>query len=440
MPIRSMKFFARKLTVSLLAVFASSVGYCQVTIGLDEKPVSGSLLQLKTLSDASSAGGANCEKGVGMPRIILTHKYDLTDILSNPTENQKLTHVGLLVYQMGYQSDPVRGDFCPGLYVWDGNEWQPLMNQASQDESSFDAATEILTDNEGNEYTTADFGSAGRWMTQNLRSKFIAPCQPITFDSGSETQYAEPRYYYPGGTSSTGVTAPSTWNEQQGLLYNWAAATNRKGGADGLQSNVNQGEGEPNAKQYSTPNANPINVEETGIRGICPKGWHLPSDKEWNQLEWVIGIAPGVYNESAAIGGTWNDDWRFQETMRADPVGKMMKSRKVLVANLDPDGDSKLFDCPIRRGFAVLMTGTAEHGFHSEFGKYGYFWTSSSAGKKYVNNVGEIATSWSHHYTRSTPRGVRHAEHRAALYSVRCKMDDTGEHPKMWNSSNLSIK
>ena len=28
----------------------------------------------------------------------------------------------------------------------------------------------------------------------------------------------------------------------------------------------------------------------SGVRGICPEGWHLPSDAEWKQLEIWLGL------------------------------------------------------------------------------------------------------------------------------------------------------
>ena len=48
-----------------------------------------------------------------------------------------------------------------------------------------------------------------------------------------------------------------------GVLYNWSAAMN---GA-------------------ATSNTTPSDVQ-----GVCPSGWHLPSDAEWKQLEMYLGM------------------------------------------------------------------------------------------------------------------------------------------------------
>ena len=36
----------------------------------------------------------------------------------------------------------------------------------------------------------------------------------------------------------------------------------------------------------------------SGVQGVCPNGWHLPSDSEWKELELFLGMNP------AEIDGT----------------------------------------------------------------------------------------------------------------------------------------
>lgn len=59
--------------------------------------------------------------------------------------------------------------------------------------------------------------------------------------------------------------------------------------------------------------SNPFNVQ-----GVCPSGWHLPSDAEWKQLEMYLGMSQddaGDYgnrgtNEGSKLAGNsilWND-------------------------------------------------------------------------------------------------------------------------------------
>jgi hypothetical protein len=64
----------------------------------------------------------------------------------------------------------------------------------------------------------------------------------------------------------------------------------------------------------------PQEVESTGtgkIQGICPNGWHIPSDREWNELEKEIYNNREKYSSytSADIPfspATWNPAWETQ--------------------------------------------------------------------------------------------------------------------------------
>jgi uncharacterized protein (TIGR02145 family) len=72
----------------------------------------------------------------------------------------------------------------------------------------------------------------------------------------------------------------STYRDLYGALYTWAAAMN------GAESST----------------ANP-----SGVQGVCPSGWHLPSDTEWTELTdhlGGLGIAGGKLKEAGTTH--WN--------------------------------------------------------------------------------------------------------------------------------------
>jgi uncharacterized protein (TIGR02145 family) len=73
-------------------------------------------------------------------------------------------------------------------------------------------------------------------------------------------------YYYVYGYSGTVVSeAKATTNySTYGVLYNWIVAMN---GA---------------ASSSSSP---------SGVQGVCPDGWHLPSEAEWTTLINYLGIS-----------------------------------------------------------------------------------------------------------------------------------------------------
>jgi uncharacterized protein (TIGR02145 family) len=87
---------------------------------------------------------------------------------------------------------------------------------------------------DGEVYTTVQIGNQC-WMAENLRYNA----------SGSYLNSANPSTNY-------------------GRFYDWATVMNNS----------------------TTSSSNP-----SGVQGICPSGWHLPSDSEWNELEMALGMS-----------------------------------------------------------------------------------------------------------------------------------------------------
>lgn len=128
--------------------------------------------------------------------------------------------------------------------------------------------TNTFTDQrDGNIYKTVTIGSQV-WMAENL--KYL----PSVVGAGTVSQIS-PYFYVLGynGTNVTEAKATSNYNTY-GVLYNWPAALNKA--------------------ESST--ANP-----SGVQGVCPIGWHLPSDTEWTQLTDYLGgtsVAGGKLKET----------------------------------------------------------------------------------------------------------------------------------------------
>ncbi len=99
---------------------------------------------------------------------------------------------------------------------------------------------------DGNVYKFVKIGTQ-TWMAENLA---YLP-SVVGSATGSETT---PYYYVYGydGTSVTAAKATSNYTTY-GVLYNWPAAM---GG-------------------FSSSSSNP-----SGVQGVCPAGWHLPSEAE----------------------------------------------------------------------------------------------------------------------------------------------------------------
>ncbi|WP_236263853.1 hypothetical protein [Dysgonomonas sp. Marseille-P4677] len=106
----------------------------QVTIGSNERPVSGAILQLKEKENVLN-DTLNSYKGFGLPRVTLSDKYQLYPMfLNNPEdptsgsngqysvnkETLDKTHTGLLVYNLIENEEK---ELCIGLNQWNGKEW-----------------------------------------------------------------------------------------------------------------------------------------------------------------------------------------------------------------------------------------------------------------------------------------------------------------------------
>jgi uncharacterized protein (TIGR02145 family) len=236
---------------------------------------------------------------------------------------------------------------------------------------------------DGEKYYIGNFDAAGIWMLENLR--YIPKDEHGYSDymhSGEPSETAK-RYAYPGADGSYDpVLAESDWDKSWGILYNWAGATN------GRNTSADEG----NTDYGGT---------YTQVRGICPVGWHLPSDMEWSDLEEVI-----------AGPGDWDNSWRTGLGYRGTSHGKNMKSTKKVSYNTG--GSSKP---AAEGGFDALLMGYVYTGSRYLFGERTHFWSSSSAGTNawsrdlYVNSGGVSRNNSSNGSIRSS------------LMSVRCKKD-----------------
>ena len=112
--------------------------------------------------------------------------------------------------------------------------------------------TPTVTDYDGNIYNTVKIGSQC-WMKENLRTTHYADGTEIPL-GGEIGSFTEPFYY---DHPVTGLAL-----EERGYLYNWPAVMNGESSSVDIPS---------------------------GVQGVCPDGWHLPSDLEWGLLTVYTG-------------------------------------------------------------------------------------------------------------------------------------------------------
>ncbi len=202
---------------------------------------------------------------------------------------------------------------------------------------------------DGNHYNAVRIGNQV-WMAENL--KYLPSVSgPVT---GSQTI----PYYYVYDYYGTDVTAAkaTTNYTTYGVLYNWAAAMN------GAASSA----------------ANP-----SGVQGVCPAGWHLPSDAEWTQLTDYLG---GVSVAGGKLKEAGTTHWYSPNTGATD-----------------------------ESGFTALPGGYcfSSGSFHG-IGNDGYWWSASESD---ANNA------WYRYMVFSYSFVNRYYDYKVARLAVRCVRD-----------------
>ncbi len=136
---------------------------------------------------------------------------------------------------------------------------------------------------DGNVYKIVKIGTQ-TWFAENLKylPGVVGP------STGSETT----PYFYVYDYDGTNVSdAKSTSHySTYGVLYNWMAAMN----------------------ESTSSTTNP-----SGVQGVCPAGWHLPSNAEWTQLTAYLGdssVAGGKLKETGITHWTSPNTGATNET------------------------------------------------------------------------------------------------------------------------------
>lgn len=220
-------------------------------------------------------------------------------------------------------------------YAWYGR-WPAKLIEEEYPAWLKRTSDETLTDIDGNIYTTVKVGSQ-TWTAENLRVARYSNGDSISHltdkDRWAATTAGAYCYYHNLPRMDT----------LYGKLYNWYAVTDP--------------------------------------RGLCPKGWHVPTDKDWKALEEYAGGR----DKAGAI-----------KSLRSwDP----------------PNGGATDLN-----GFGALAGGLCNfYGSYNAIGTFGYYWTSSSTG---------MGTGIFRKLTCYNPKLGRDDVFKQTGFSCRCVLDD----------------
>jgi len=257
--------------------------------------------------------------------------------------------------------------FCSGTTVYTkcgGNEYNPSTHFCSGTtpvakcgSKEYDPATQECTNNvvisyftdtrDNKRYKTVDIGTQ-TWMAENLN---YTPATPNS----------------PSGVSMKSKCPNENNNNcaKHGRQYDWATAME-------LASSYNK-------TLFGMQNANK--------KGVCPTGWHIPSDAEWQTLATSIGVNPGTKLKATS-------DW---------PSGA--------------NGTDNF-------GFAALPSGYIQYGLVNdvgkEFGTIGLWWSATEYDKDYAYDI--MMNNTSDVYRHGTA-SKDYSNTKNDMLSVRCIKD-----------------
>lgn len=142
------------------------------------------------------------------------------------------------------------------------------------------------------------------WLVHNMRTTHYADGTPIPA-GGSITSDTDPYYY---DYSGSGIPL-----KDRGYLYNWPAVM--KGAASSA-------------------------LNPSGVQGIAPTGWHVPSDAEWTQMTDYVGSVPEyiLNNDSTYIAKALASQSYWNSSNNAYAVGNDLTANNKTLFGVVPAG------------------------------------------------------------------------------------------------------
>jgi uncharacterized protein (TIGR02145 family) len=244
------------------------------------------------------------------------------------------------------------------------------VDEATGDE--FTCGTSTVQDKDGNEYNTVLIGSQC-WMKENLRTTTYADNTPINnddFTSVPDNEYIVETY---------------------GYLYSWYAMMN---GAD-------------------TSNANP-----SGVQGVCPAGWHVPSLAEFEQMSQYL------------INNGFDCNGEVAKTLAANTTWT------VSTYNLSECAPAYSPSSNNSSGFSAYPAGeyNSVYDYYDEFESRAFFWTCSELDDGYGNYNNALILSG------DAPEAMQFSQENAAYISVRCLKDAYDPAPASFSCGTSTIQ
>jgi uncharacterized protein (TIGR02145 family) len=215
-----------------------------------------------------------------------------------------------------------------------------------------------VTDANGNVYQTVRIGSQV-WMTENLRvTKYNDGATAIPYDTATAdwTNATTPKYCFYNNTTNTNSM------KKFGVLYNWYA------------------------------------IDPANSKKICPIGWHVPTDAEWDTLQNYL-IAKG-YNWDGTTTGN-----KIAKSLAAKTDWQTQTSKGEIGCDLTKNN---------RSGFSALPGGIRYNGTFSFQGGHGDWWSATAA---------DASSAWDRYFHSELDNLGRISFNKGSGFSIRLVKD-----------------
>ena len=199
---------------------------------------------------------------------------------------------------------------------------------------------DAVKDYDGHKYDAVKIGDQ-IWMASNLRTKHFADGEKIPFASICE--YNNKPLRYTNGDHQDGNLITNR-EKRCGFLYNWCAVMHN---AD--QSNVSG-----------------------HVQGICPNGWHVPTEEEWTTLRNTVASSETYMNKSGSVSKALADPEMWQK-----PIAILESNR---IPGYNPSKNNST-------GFSALPAGAKGSWMQEIEGFDAYFWSCTDNNQSYANAV-----------------------------------------------------
>jgi len=209
-------------------------------------------------------------------------------------------------------------------------------NTFIESEGDFVCGISTITDIDDNIYNTVLIGDQC-WMKENLKTTQYRNGTPIEYPAADNNAWKN-------NTSGTYAWYDNdiSLKDSHGALYNWHAGVN--------------------------------------ANGLCPTGWHVPTDAEWMQLvDYVVAQGFPNSNVTNGAGNALKSCRQVSSPLSGDcNTTEHPRWEKDAISGYDHHGFDKF-------GFSGLPGGTRRFdGYFHFIGNYGYWWSSTEHDNYYA--------------------------------------------------------